>query len=181
LHLPKIPIPPIALRVLQRARSYDQLSSLVLAMRDEFKDLRATMHDLSEIIADPQLSSSQYIRLVENWDQRWKSIADDTSTCTFQIGKTAASLLSGAVALATAAPLAAVSAGLGLVGGFSGLKGQLALRPVHLSVSNYVHSHPHETVAVVSSIFSLSPVRVQEKLDKVALRTKSVWRQALGI
>jgi hypothetical protein len=72
LALKPVRVPPIALQVMQRARTFDQICMVTLEVREEFRALRDAMRRLAETFADPGLSSAKYFRLVHQWEEKWQ-------------------------------------------------------------------------------------------------------------
>lgn len=179
-----IPIPPIALQVLQRSHNFEKLREQILQTRHDYRHLRDQMTKLMEMMSDPGLTSSKFYQLTEAWDRKWNKLADLSLPSIMQVGSTAVPLLAGGKELATAyksgSTLGTIVAGAKLFSSVGYMMGSLTLRPVHLSVQNYLKTHPHHMIGATSRVFETDPVRVRRLMDVVGGTTQNVWRAALA-
>jgi hypothetical protein len=181
--LKPLPIPPIALMVMQRAHNYEKLREQILAVRDEFRPLRDQMHSLGSMLGDPELSSEKFFQLSERWEANWLKAANIGIPSMVQVGMSTGQLLEGGREIASAyqngATIGSVVTGLKMLDWLRSLAGQLTLRPVHLSVNNYIRTHPRQMVVAASRVFWEDPVVLKRKMEAVASPTSNLWREAL--
>jgi len=179
-----IPIPPIALQVIQRSHNFEKLREQILQTRRDYRNLRDQMTMLMEMMSDPSLTSSKFFQLADAWDRRWNKLADLSLPSIMQVGSTAVPLLAGGKELATAyksgSTIGTVVAGVKLFSAVGSVMGGLTLRPVHLSVQNYLKTHPHHMIGAASRVFETDPLRVKRLMEAVGGTTQSVWRAALA-
>lgn len=182
--LKPIPIPPIALLVLQRAHNYEKLREQILTIRDHFRPLREEMNRLSNILADPNLSSQKFFQLIEKWENNWIKASDFGAPSIMEIGISTSELLEGGKELATAyktgATVGTVITALKLVKFASSLTGNGTLRPVHLSVNNYIRTHPRQMIVAASRVFQTDPIIMKRQMEAVASPSANLWREAIS-
>jgi hypothetical protein len=184
LALRQVSIPPIALMVMQRAQTFDQVPREILEVRHQFRSVRSAMHDLAETLADRNLSSSDLYRLITIWEERWKKLFDAVPSCTLNLGQTVEPLLKNGAELAkaysTGSIHGALMAGVKIIQGLTGLRGAIALRPVHLSVNNYLRTRPDEMISAASNLFEESSIDVRRKMEAIGATNSTVWMHALA-
>lgn len=178
-----LPIPPIALQVLQRAHNFEKLREQILTTRDEFAPLRRRMTELATMMSDPDLDSTTYFSLLEAWEKQWRSLSDVAMPSLVHMGDTTNALLSHGREMASAykngASFGTVLAGLKLVDMVGTMARKATFRPVHLSVNNYVRTHPRHMIGAVSRVFGADPLRVKQQLEMVAGVPANVWHVAM--
>ena len=183
VRLKPLPIPPIALYVLQRSHNYEQLREQILQTRDDFRPLRRKMFDLAAMLSDSSLSSAKYYQLVQSWERQWQKLAYVSVPSIMELGTSAASLLEGGRHLAgvikTGTKIDLVLAGLKLVSAAGSTIGGFTFRPVHLSVRNYIRTHPKQMIVAASRIFASDPLYVRRQMEAVAGSSSNVWRRGL--
>ncbi len=184
LALKPLPIPPMALDVMQRAYNYEKLREQILVSREEFRPLRTEMNRLSQIMIDPSLSSPRFLQITERWEREWQNLASVGFPSLMQLGTSSAQLLEGGSELALAyksgATLGTLKTGLNLMSRASAMYRKFTLRPVHLSVNNYVRTHPRQMILAASKVFATDPHQVRKQMEAVAGAPSSVWRAALA-
>ena len=136
------------------------------------------------MLIDPDLSSAELYRLVTLWESQWRKLVDAIPSCSLRLGHTAEPLLRAGVELAKSSSSGSVIESIGacmrLILHLPDLVGLLALRPMHLSVNNYLLTHPHRMIRSVSRIFAQDPKVIRRQMEAVGSSTTTVWRQALS-
>ncbi len=116
-----LPVPPIALRVLRRAETPDEIGSSLLLERDKFARLREIRDELDYLTRDREVSPLKKRTKREQYQRRWRSevrrvIGDDEAETVIAVPSTTlpadelAGLMSEAVASVVPLPKKAVGA-----------------------------------------------------------------------
>jgi hypothetical protein len=183
VRIPHISVPPIALEVMQRSRTFDALPEEILEVRRKYKPLRRELSNLSEQLISPRLGYEAYTRKVRSLERGWAAVANQAINCEMGVGLTALSMLKdGADMLRQLATLDIPDAALKLamvIDGARTLSGQLMFRPVHLSVRNYLRTGQLGMAEAVGRLFEIDPQLAHRQLAALG-NTTSVWHEAMA-
>jgi hypothetical protein len=111
-------------------------------------------------------------------------VAETFPTSSLQLGKSATKLLVNGATLAeqyqTGSLVGALVAGTRMIATATGLLGNMVFRAVHMSVNNYLRTHPQRMITAVSRVFDEDPRSIRRKMQAVDSSTTTVLRQALA-
>lgn len=69
-----VPLPPIGYEVFSQTRSFDNVFSSALTVREEFTELRTKLRQLQQLLDDPSVSLKDKVRHRAKWKAAWESI-----------------------------------------------------------------------------------------------------------
>jgi len=69
-----VPLPPIGYEVFSQTRSFDNVFSSTLTVREEFTELRTRLGQLQQLLDDPSVSLKDKVRHRAKWKNAWESI-----------------------------------------------------------------------------------------------------------
>ena len=183
--LPQISLPPVALRAIQRSKTFEGIIPEVLQLRREFAPLRNHLRDIEDRLREGRLTPSQAVELESAWRLKWQRVADNMgpSTNRMALARTSLPLLKDGLkivkSIVSQDAMDLVATTVGWIGpGFEAL-GALQLRPIHRSVSNYLNTTDQELVRAVARIFETDFVRLDADMRSLANQQGSPWRLAL--
>lgn len=188
--LPQVAIPPIALRAIQRSKTFEQIVFEILELRKEFAPLRAHLREIEDRLREGRLSPVAAIELEKTWRERWVRLADRIQCSSrLALARTSLPLLKEGAKIAMAVIMQdakeAVAATFNLLGaGADALEdidvlGTLQVRPVHRSVSNFLSASDQDLVRSVARIFETDFVRLDSDMRALAYQPGSPWRLAI--
>lgn len=174
-------VPPLALSVLERSHSFEQVIERILDLRAELAELRIDALRLHEQLADPNTTVDRQKELLRAWDRKWRKSWDNATANRVLIANTSVGLLARSAALVRA--LGTHAWGDAFVQGVSVLKdlreaeGTRALRQLHTPVRNYLLSSREQMSASVSRVFETDPKKIDRLMRQIAAPS-SLWRNA---
>jgi hypothetical protein len=178
-----ISMPPIALEVMQRSRTFDAMPEEILEVRRKYQPLRRELSNLSEQLISPRLGYEAYTRKVRSLDLGWAAVANQAINCEMGVGLTALSMLNdGADMLRQLATLDIADAAPKLARIIDGARtpsGHLMFRPVHRSVRNYLRTGQLGKADAVGQLFEIDPQLARRRLAALG-DTTSVWHEAMA-
>ena len=80
--LPQISLPPVALRAIQRSKTFEGIIPEVLQLRREFAPLRNHLRDIEDRLREGRLTPSQAVELESAWRLKWQRVADNMGPST---------------------------------------------------------------------------------------------------
>ncbi len=184
-YLPQISLPPIALRAIQRSKSFEAVIGEVLELRHSFASLRNHLRDIEDRMRDGQISPAEALELESAWRQRWERLAErlGKSNSRMALARTSIPILKHGIEIAKCAvkqdALDAVAAAVGWIAPGVDALGSLQVRPVHRSVSNYLNTTDQEMFRAVARIFDTDFVRLDADMRSLASQSGNPWRLAL--
>ena len=181
-NMPSVTIPPIALTAIMRSRNFEEVCNRILELRDEFSYLRKKFNEIEEILRDPTYSPEKKYIAETNWMKQWNNLNQDiTVPNQISIPKTAHPFLKNAAKVTKVL--------------YKGSKGdfdeavetareifsdiytnQHLLRPVHMSVRNYLKTSDNRMKESVSNIFERDLAKINKEIRLLA-SPKSPWYQ----
>jgi hypothetical protein len=184
--LPQISLPPVALRAIQRSKTFEGILAEVFELRREFAPLRNHLRSIEERLSEGRLAPTQSLELENTWRLKWQRIADSMGPATNSMAMARTSLpmlqdgLKIVKGIVSKNPMDIVTTTVGWINpGFEAL-GRLQLRPVHRSVSNYLNTTDRELVGAVARIFETDFLRLDRDMRSLAYQQGSPWRLALN-
>ncbi|MGO9546793.1 MAG: hypothetical protein ACLPPF_18600 [Rhodomicrobium sp.] len=176
-----VSIPPIALEIIRRCSSIDQVVTRTLEMREEFWALRQKMTELADILADPSLSVEKYLSLTQDWKGRWEQLSASALQCNMSYGLSDFTLLANGYELSSAIEshnyVGAIMSGVRILNqGRQYLRHQL-FRPIRTPVRNYLRTTRTEMCAAVSKIFDIAPQNAEYSMGLVASSDDNIWKK----
>ncbi|MBY0561971.1 hypothetical protein [Hyphomicrobium sp.] len=188
--LPQVAIPPIALRAIQRSKTFEQIVFEIFELRKEFTPLRTHLREIEDRLREGRLSPTDALELEKTWRERWVRIADRLQCSSrLALARTSLPLLKEGAKIAMAVIMQdakeAVAATFGLLSaGMDTLEdvdvlGTLQVRPVHRSVSNFLSASDQDLVRSVARIFETDFVRLDGDMRALAYQPGSPWRLAV--
>ena len=83
-----VPIPPISLMVLQNSQNSYEIFQIALDLRDKYKNLRNSLKQLREDLADDSIAPKKKLKLIESWERSWKTLEKYQQWSFFEIANT---------------------------------------------------------------------------------------------
>lgn len=71
-----IPVPPLALIALQRARAFETVTQSTLEVRDQFAKLRRKLKELREFLSDAKIPPHRKLAIQQSWIASWQTLDD---------------------------------------------------------------------------------------------------------
>lgn len=183
--LPHVSLPPIALRAMQRSKTFEGVIAEVLQLRQEFAPLREHLRDIEDRIRDGRMSPADALELESAWRSRWDRLAEklDASNGRMAIARTSLPLLKNGIEIVRGAvdksPVDVLTAVASWIGPGCDALGGLQVRPVHRSVSNYLKTTNQDMLRAVARIFATDFVRIDSDMRSLANQQGNPWRLAL--
>jgi hypothetical protein len=178
-------VPPIALRAIQRSKTFEGVLGEVLELRRSFAPLRQHLCDIEDRMRDGRLSPAEALELESAWRQRWESLAQklEASSSRMALARTSIPLLKDGIRIVKGGvnqdALDVVAAAVGWIGSGVDALGALQVRPVHRSVSNYLKTTDQDLLRAVAKIFDTDFVRLNADMQSLAHQPGNPWRLAL--
>lgn len=185
-NLPQISVPPIALRAIQRSKTFEQATQAVLELRDEFGALRAAQREIEERMREGRLSPREALDLQTAWRERWERMVQKIGSAgRMAMAQTSIPLLKEGIRIVKSITSQdvtdVVAATIGWIGPGVDALGALQLRPIHRSVSNYLSTSDRELLRAVARIFETDFVRLDSDMKALAYQPDNPWRLASDI
>ncbi len=70
-----VPIPPIPLLALKRSKSFDEVLSRTLEIRDDFRKLRESLRNLRADLHDETIPPVKKKRIIQSWQKSWQTLS----------------------------------------------------------------------------------------------------------
>ncbi len=182
-----MPIPPIALEVLQACQTIDDLPNAMLEVREKYKYMRKKYANYLEMFADPKTRGIQIAAATYDWRNSFSYIRDKVQKGSIGLGLTSDVLLQdpeliikSGVAYITKDVSTVVETGFDVI---KALKENYfsaevrRLRPIHLTVRNYFKSEPELISNELSRLFLMNPTEIHRAWLNLASMRSNVWHQ----
>jgi hypothetical protein len=183
--LPQISLPPVALRAIDRSKTFEGIIPEVLELRREFAPLRNHFRNIEDRLREGRFTPSQALALEDDWRLKWQRVADSLGPTTNQmaLARTSLPLLKDGLkivkSIVSKDAMDIVATTIGWINPGIEALGSLQLRPVHRSVSNYLNTTDQGLVRAVARIFETDFVRLDTDMRLLAQQPGSPWRLAL--
>lgn len=182
--LPTMGIPPLALSVIGRCKSVNDICAETLQMRDEFARLRRLMTELEETLRSDRLGPAEAVAIENLWRERWeREVAATEHTGRMALARTCRSLISYGpkivAAYTTNDPIPALEALSDLIQKLPCGLGFMQLRPLHRPVSNYMQTSDQNMRRAVANLWREDLIRIDDDMRRLAHTRSTPWRMAL--
>lgn len=183
--LPTMGIPPLALEVIGRCKSVNDICAETLQMRDDLARLRRLMTELEENLCSDRLSPADAIAIEKLWRERWdREVAATEHMGRMALARTCLPLISHGpkivAAYTSSDPIPALEVLSDLIQRLPPALGFMQLRPLHRPVSNYMQMTDEDMRRAVATLWREDLIRIDDDMRRLAHTRSTPWRLALA-